>query len=234
MKPKFHAIIAVSLCGIVLSGCATSNSKSSAPQASTSASSLPTLPAEAYQSFRHAGYIMTDGCPSSDRGLMKIDQVQLSRMANGCIKTQKWDHLRLVGNAMAQKFPTSPWGAYYLSLSSEKTKQYARALWMIDLALKKSPKEAMLHYQKARIHWLMNENSSALAAFNESLKHNPQFVDSLLFLGQVNYRNQNYKMAEKYFASVLEIEKDNQEAFAGLTEVKQVLEKGDKRKLVAK
>lgn len=229
---KFYGLI---LGGVAfgLIGCASSSPKSQTVT-STASVAVPTLPAEAYQSFRRPSDISYDICSANERSLQKTQQPRLVRIANGCVKSQKWDALKVVANSLSQQYPNSPWGAYYLSLASEKQKQYPRALWMVDAALKKSPKEAMLHYQKGRIYWMMNENTAALASFQESLKYNPQFVDSLLFLAQVHYRNQNFKVAEKYFATVLEIEKDNSEAFAGLTESKQALEKGEKRKLVSK
>ena len=76
-----------------------------------------------------------------------------------------------VGSRLAKIDHASPWGAYFLSLGSQGQGNHTRALWMSDLALKKSPKLGFLHYQKGRVLWGMGEYESAVTSMNDALKY---------------------------------------------------------------
>ncbi len=69
-----------------------------------------------------------------------LENVNLAEYARNCALLEKWSQLGEVGDQLA-KAPAEPWGAYYLSVSALGLKQYQRAIWMIDLAAKKAPKD---------------------------------------------------------------------------------------------
>ena len=85
----------------------------------------------------------------------------IMRRVNNCVQGRNWDSVEHAGSQMARFRPLSPWGAYYMSLAAEGKKHYPRALWMIDLALKKDVQVSVLHYQKARILWLLEQEEEA-------------------------------------------------------------------------
>src|SRR6185437_14292476 len=76
------------------------------------------------------------------------------------------------GQLMATQFFVEPWGAFYLSVAADQRHDLQRALWMIELAVKKSPHNGLLYYQRGRVHWQLNEIGSAIADYNTAVKEN--------------------------------------------------------------
>src|SRR5690606_12764514 len=97
--------------------------------------------------------------------------------------------LEEVANHLSRKDHMAPWGPYYLSLAAEARKDYDRALWMVELALKKSPEQGILSYQKGRIIWALEDYTQALELFETALDHDPKILDAHMMLGQIFYRD---------------------------------------------
>jgi tetratricopeptide (TPR) repeat protein len=91
---------------------------------------------------------------------------------------------------------------------------------MIELALKKSPRQAILIYQKGRIFWGMGEFAQAAEVYNQALKENPRFVDAHIFLAQLYFRDQDFGRAAKHFATVMDLQPDNVMGTVGLAETR--------------
>lgn len=208
----------LSICLFALLGCSSASHKPS-EMTSASASTVPPLPAHAYLSLGSSSVSSNAKCPASDKSWRKENLETLSRYANACALSEKYDRLAQIGNYLAQRHHLLPWGAYYLSLSAEGEKQYARALWMAELAINKSPRTAMLYYQRGRIYWYLGEHSKAVESYNIAIRENPKFLDAHLFLGELYFRDQNFKLAEKHFKIVLAIDANNTSALAGLAEI---------------
>jgi tetratricopeptide (TPR) repeat protein len=174
------------------------------------------------------GYISTrDGklpsptdCPANEKSWKKENQKALVEYAGACARLGKWDRVEQLGDWLAQKEPHAPWGAFYLSLAAEGRKEWTRALWMIELALKKSPRQALLIYQKGRIYWGMGEFGQAAEVYNQALKENPRFVDAHIFLAQLYFRDQDFGRAAKHFATVMDLQPENAMATVGLAETR--------------
>src|SRR5690606_24454220 len=64
-----------------------------------------------------------------------------------------------------------------------------------------------------------------LEAFDKATDLDPTLVDAHLILGEVYFRERNYKKAESHFAAVLKQESDNVPALSGIAEAK--VHKGD-------
>lgn len=141
-------------------------------------------------------------CPRDNRW-MKEDWKKRMLIANACAGESNWSKVEELGNYMAQHEPLAPWGTYYLSLSATARKDYSRAMWMVELAIKKSPKEAMLQYQQGKIFWHMEDYAKATKAFEKALSQDPVFHEAHVMLAQVYYRDQDYDKALKHFESVL-------------------------------
>lgn len=212
----------------LIQGCASSSMTSKASGKTESGTSLPP---SAYYSTRTGAKPSRESCPASDKSWRKESLRNLVRLAGHCVQLGQEARVEAMGDLLAQNHPNEPWGAYFLSLAAEMRKEYPRALWMIDLALKKSPRLAMLHYQKARVSWAMGDYRLAILSYKTAIQENPKFVDAHLFLAQVHYRDQDFKDAAKHFSAVVDIEPENVSALVGLAESKILL--GDNRSAVS-
>lgn len=157
-------------------------------------------------------------CPKDSRW-MKEEWKKRMLMANACAGEGNWNKVEELGNYMAQHEPLAPWGTYYLSLSATSRKDYSRAMWMIELAMKKSPKEAMLQYQQGKIFWHMGDFAKATKSFEKTLSLDPQFHEAHVMLAQVYYRDQDYDKALKHFESVLAENSRHFNALVGRAEI---------------
>ena len=157
-------------------------------------------------------------CLTKQSSFKKITWKKLIKSANACVKNKKWSAVRNIANHLAQTEPNSPWGAYYLSLESENSEQYPRALWMIEAALKKVPSQPILLYQKGRLLWKLGNYESGVETMEEALKLNPSMNSARLFLAKVELRDQQYSKAYDLFKVVAEQSPNLAEAHAGLAE----------------
>ena len=214
---NFNKFILITI-GSFAVGCASTGTKTSNKSEAQSQTKIASaLPANLYISTRTSESPKPQFCPANN-GWKKESLTRLMSYANSCVVAKNAVRTEALGDWIAQKSPYSPWGAYFLSLSAQLNKNYHRSLWMIDLAIKKSPSTAMLHYQKGRILWEMADYPSAVTAFKNSLQFNAQFADAHLFLAQLYFKEQNFKQSQYHFAQVVKIEPTNSEAFAGLAE----------------
>ena len=123
-------------------------------------------------------------------------------LANACAKAQNWRHVETLGNHLASTEYLSPWGVYFLSLSSLERKQFKRSQWMIEAALKKAPSVGLFYYQRGRVLWAMGEVDSAVASMEESLRLDSNNIEAHLLLGQVYLKDLEFKRAAKHFEIV--------------------------------
>lgn len=171
------------------------------------------------KSFSETGQWQVKSCPKTKSEKWSETNWQgLVKMANGCVVEARWEMVEELGNHLAQQESFAPWGAYFLSLSAQSRGDYSRALWMVELALKKSPQMGLLLYQKGRLHWSIKDYSEATALFSESLRRDPNIVDAHLMLGQIYYRDQEFAKARGHFERVLKSEDKNYVALVGLAE----------------
>lgn len=159
-------------------------------------------------------------CPASDRSWRRERLSQVINHANNCALLKRWDRVEVFGEHLAQSDPWAPWGAYYLSLAAQGRGELVRALWMADLSLKKSPATALFHYQKARVHWELKEYDAAIDKLREALSHDSKLTDAHLLLGQVYFRDKEYRRATQHFNQVLAVESNNSLAMVGLAEIR--------------
>lgn len=139
-------------------------------------------------------------------------------MANDCVQLGNFKQVERYGNHLAKHHHMGPWGAYFLSLSAENRGEMDRAIWMIELALKKTPNEGLLLYQKGRLTWAAKEYELAVKMFEESLKLRPDLLGARMMLGQLYYRDQDYSKAKKHFTAAIELDNKMSSAWVGLAE----------------
>lgn len=157
-----------------------------------------------------------ENCPTQK--VLEADKNWRSIMAkaNGCINKSQWSMVELAGERLSQVEPDAPWGAYYLSVAAENRGHIERALWMIDLALKKATNVGVLRYQRGRILWKQEFFKEAIAEMQKAIDLDKNIKDAHLFLGQVYLRELDFKKAQMHFEAVLLLEARNQQALFGL------------------
>jgi tetratricopeptide (TPR) repeat protein len=150
-----------------------------------------------------------EDCPQSVVETSGLKLPRLNQMAVACAQNKKADRLEMVANQMAKQFVNEPWGPFYLSVAAEQKAEFTRALWMIELAIKKSPKNGLLYFQRGRVRWALQEFASGIEDYNTALKFDDSIVDAHLFLGQMAIESHDYNAAQKHYVAALKIEQDN-------------------------
>lgn len=222
MKKEYILKMSVFM-GVLMAGCSHSPRPSEVDVKQYTQTILPV-------SFRHDRRVSHDTCPRQESTWKTVHWQKLMSFANACLREGRWAEVEALGNHLAQKEHVSPWGSYYLSLAAQARKNYPRALWMAELALKKAPREGLLLYQKSRVLWQMEQFEESVQAMQEAVKYNGSLVDGHLFLGRVYYRDQAYKEAIRHFQAVLVAEPRHLNALLGLAESR--LEQKDPRSAV--
>lgn len=157
-------------------------------------------------------------CPKNDKSFQKENWKQLINIANACVHDKNWKLVDSIANHLAKNEQYSPWGAYYLSLAAQAQGKLEKSIWMIDLAMKKSPKVGMFHYQKARIHWDLKEYGQAVQELKKATDYNDNLFDAHKFLGQIYLRDHNYSLAIRHFEKALSVNSKDYTSLVGAAE----------------
>lgn len=179
---------------VLLSGCASVGSKQKVDMSKYTKSVKG-------QSVLATNHYMT--CPKSVDLEKRTTWIEWVKMANGCLRENRWKEVEVIGNRLAQTEPQSPWGVYYLSLGALERQDYRRALWMIDVALTKAPETGIFHYQKGRVLWFMKENLAALVSVEESLRFDSGNIAAHYLLGQIYLRDLDFSKASDHLSLVI-------------------------------
>jgi tetratricopeptide (TPR) repeat protein len=164
-------------------------------------------------------------CPSQAPATTGQSWKPLVMAANACVQSKQWKMVEAIGAHLAQHHHLSPWGPYFLSLAAENRKEYPRALWMIELAIKKAPASGLLTYQQGRLYWISRDQTTAVQSFKKAIELDNRLADAHLVLGQLALIAGQTDEAGKRFQSALDSESRNIAALVGLAEVR--LKKND-------
>lgn len=107
----------------------------------------------------------TDACKWADTDKL-LTITALSDKANKCVGAKNAGMVERYGMLMTRKDPKSPMGVFYMGLSAEMLNQEEKALWLVELAIKKTGETPYLLYQKARM----------LAKTGQSAESNADFI----------------------------------------------------------
>jgi tetratricopeptide (TPR) repeat protein len=143
--------------------------------------------------------------------------------ASACVRTGQWAQVEELAYELSRSDVDSPWGLYFYSLAAEGRKDYHRANWMIEAAIKKaSPKVALFRYQKGRLMWLEKPSEAALKEIESAVKADPNLLDGHVFLGDARLRSWALSQAESHFSTALRLKSNSYEAVRGLADVKRL------------
>lgn len=155
---------------------------------------------------------------SCKRDLKGLNLSQLVDSANACALSKNWSDLEKVALVISEKYSKSPWGFYYLSIFYENKQDVEKARWYLTGGLKKNPKSAHLLFAKARLEWLVGENSVAASLLREALTINPELIEAREFLADIHFRDQEFEQAAEHYAVVLRFKPREKRILGSLAE----------------
>lgn len=204
---------------LILMGCSSADKKADNKKTSfmLEAKANTIIPDEL--SVHSVNWVQSTTCPQGAVIERTKDWHELVKYANRCLAQKKTKELYVVANRLAETQPTLPWGAFYLSLEAELENQDERALWMIDLALRKSPKTGVLKYQRGRLFWKKGFYKECVNEMEEALKLDNTITEAHLTLGEAYLNQLNFNVARGHFEAVLQKMPQNITALTGLANV---------------
>lgn len=135
-----------------------------------------------------------------------------------CVAHKTWDTAEKWGSLLLEREPAAPWGSYILSLAAEGRGEIPRALWMIELSLKKAPMLGAFYLQKARLMWIQKEYAVVVQTLEKGIASDPRFTENHKFLAQIYLRDQDFDKSTDLFAQVISHRSDDEIALNGLAE----------------
>lgn len=181
----------------MLAGCATSGPKMADASKATYTEKVTAMNLEELKP--------TTACPA-DGKWKGLDWRKVVPMANACVKAKDWRKVEMIGNELAMSAHLTPWGAYFLSLAAQSRKDYPRAIWMLELALKKAPNEGLFHYQMGRVQWELGEEAAAIKSLKLASDLNPSLVDAHYVTGMLALQRDDTSEAEKRLRKALAVD----------------------------
>ncbi len=157
-------------------------------------------------------------CPA-DAKFKSPDWRKLVSYANACVKAKDWRKVEAIGNELAISAHLTPWGPYFMSLAAQSRKDYPRATWMLELALKKAPNEGIFHYQMGRLNWELGDDAAALKELKMASDLNPSLSDAHYVMGQLALRKEDYSGATNMFRKTLSLDPKHWPATMGMATV---------------
>ena len=149
-------ILALSLLAV---GCASAPAKKGQPKAAALAVAQKEEVKPAYtekMTVQKVVELAKMACPR-DGAWNGMEWRKVIPMANACVQAKDWRRVDSIGEYLGVHAHLAPWGAYYMSLAAGARKDYPRAIWMMELALKKAPTEGLFHYQMGRTAWVRSQ-----------------------------------------------------------------------------
>lgn len=158
-------------------------------------------------------------CPG-DNQWENLEWKKITPLANSCVKAKDWHKVEKMGDWLATHASLTPWGAFYMGLAAEGRKDYPRAIWMFELALKKAPKEGIFHYELGRIHWELGQDAAAVAEMKMASDLSPSLVEAHALMGQLALQRQEISEAERYFQKALSVNSKHLPSILGMASAK--------------
>lgn len=216
---KYQLTIAVA--SLVLAGCASSGTKTSGTTTKKTDDAAQQARVDVYLQGLTASPVTSasETCSPTKSTSWKT----MVSKASACVRTGQWAQVEEFAYEISRADVDSPWGLYFYSLAAEGKKDFHRALWMIEAAIKKaSPKVALFRYQKGRLMWLEKPSEAALKEIEAAVKVDPKLLDGHVFLGDARLRTFDLSQAESHYSRALQLKSNSYEAVRGMADVKRL------------
>jgi tetratricopeptide (TPR) repeat protein len=138
--------------------------------------------------------------------------------ANVCFKAHDLNSVEFLASELGTHDTSTPWGPYFFARVALERDQLDRALWMVELSLRRAPDFGVTHYLKGQILWARKDFKEATSEFEKSVVFDDGIGTAHLILGQVYLRDQDYADAAPQFLSALKTLPDNIIALNGQAE----------------
>lgn len=132
------------------------------------------------------------------------DWGRMLRVGFACVNKNDWKTVSSIGHAFSIRHIDAPWGAYFLSLASEKAGDMPRAIWMIGLADRKAPDNAIIEFQKARLLWLQDQKDAAFQSAKKALELDGKLSEAALLMAQIYFSDYEFENAQTYYRKVID------------------------------
>lgn len=195
-------IIFVGLVAATLCGCATGPTSQTAGGAASAqltpvvASYSERVEAQALEQYR-GGVCLTDNKWEA------LPWQKMVSVANACVKAKDFLKVEKIGDHLARSAHLTPWGPYFLALSAESRHDSPRAVWMLELALKKAPKEGIFHYELGRIQWDAKADQEAIKHLKLASELSPSLTGAHWVLGQMAMQRNELSEADRLLQKAL-------------------------------
>ncbi len=128
----------------------------------------------------------TEKCALTDAD-KKLSMAALSSKANQCLQTGNLGTAEKIASQMSRKEPKASLGTYYMSLVADLQGQNEKALWLIELSLKKNEEPVYSTYQKARVLYKLKEFAAANKAFIKAFDQKLNAAEVYLMHGVIAF-----------------------------------------------
>ncbi len=132
-----------------------------------------------------------------------------------CLKARDLNKVEEIAEELSRRELANPWGPYYLAIVARLQDHLERANWMVEMSLKRAPQSGLVHYLRGQILWDQKLYDPAVIAFEKSVQFDDSIVSAHMILGEVYYRDQDFKGAIPHFAKVLDKDSKNKIAWQG-------------------
>lgn len=153
------------------------------------------------------------------------DWGKMLRTGFACAAKNDWKKVYEIGQAFSVRHIDAPWGAYFMSLVSEKAGDMPRAVWMIGLADRKAPENAVIEFQKARLLYLQDQKDAAFQSAKKALEIEPKLSEAALLMAQMYFADYEFENAQTYYRKVIDQNQNVFTAVLGMAESFAQLEK---------
>ncbi len=188
---------------VLAAGCASKPSKDGAGKAGAAVKKEEVKPTYTEKTGAVSVADVSGKCPK-EGAWNGLDWKKIVPMANACVKAKEWRRVENIGSHLAIHASLTPWGAYYMGLAAGNRKDYPRAIWMMELALKKAPSEGLFHYQMGRMYWEQEDDVAALKSLKVASDLNPSLTDAHWIMGQIELQKGHHAAAEKLLSKALD------------------------------
>jgi|GEM_PF-1295094 len=211
-------LILIMTSALYLTGCATgsSNTKTDVAPVPTYTEKVGAIPADEFHAASCPVGVEKQEMAKWDAGNWR----KVVAFANACVKAKDWRKVESIGNHLAVNAYLTPWGAYFMSLAAQSRKDYPRAAWMMELALKKAPNEGLFHYQMGRLYWEQGDGQAALKSLKQASELNAGLTEAHYIMGQMALQKESYSEADKYFRKALTVDGKHWPSLMGMATVK--------------
>ncbi len=137
-------------------------------------------------------------CRLSKSAWPKKDWKYFVDLGNSCLQSKKYKELLTIANYISIHYANKPWGPFFKSHYFTHKKLNLKALWLIDLAIQKSPNLGLLHYQKAIVLHKLKYVAAAKSSAHRAVSLNQNNFGAQLYLASLYLQSNQAKIALKH------------------------------------